>query len=47
MCKEFGCLPNAGGWYDQDPEICTAFEIISNVISEVEHDKAKQAKKKK
>lgn len=47
MCKEFQCLPNTGGWYDQDPDICTAFEVISNVISEVEHDKAKQAKKRK
>ena len=43
MCQEFHCLPHSGGWYDQDPDICQAFALISNVISEEE---AKKAKKK-
>ena len=42
MCKEFQCLPYSGGWYDQDPDICKAFALISNVISEEESKKAKK-----
>jgi hypothetical protein len=41
-CKEFQCLPHSGGWYDQDPDICQAFMLISGVISEEESKKAKK-----
>jgi len=44
MCKELNCLPYAGGWFDQDPEICQDFKIISNVIAEEEDKKSKQKK---
>jgi hypothetical protein len=44
MCKEFNCLPYSGGWYDQDPEICAAFQLISGIIAEEENKKAKKKK---
>jgi hypothetical protein len=43
MCKEFNCLPNSGGWLDQDPYICAVFRVISGIVSEEE---AKKSKKK-
>lgn len=33
-CKDFNCLPNAGGWYDQSPEVCESFMIIQNAVNE-------------
>jgi len=44
MCKEFNCLPHLGGWFDQDPDICNAFKIISNVIADEENKKSKKKK---
>lgn len=44
MCKEFACLPDSGGWRDQDPDICQAFAVISNVVAEEENKKAKSKK---
>jgi hypothetical protein len=42
MCKEFNCLPDSGGWYDQSPDICEKFEIITKIISEEESKKNKK-----
>jgi hypothetical protein len=42
MCKEFHCLPNFGGWYDQDPYTCAVFSIIHNIVAEEENKKAKK-----
>lgn len=43
-CNEFKCLPEAGGWNDQDPEVCQDFMVILNVIAEEENKKTKKKK---
>lgn len=45
ICKDFNCLPEAGGWYDQDPEICWAFNEISSAISEYHHEEEVKQKR--
>ena len=40
-CKEFNCLPNAGGLLDQDPTILDLFGIISYEMNQVEKLKQK------
>jgi len=42
-CKEFHCLPDAGGWYDQSHHVCKTFSIISAIEAE---EQAKKNKKK-
>jgi len=42
MCKEFNCLPVAGGWLDQDPFICATFRLMSNIVAEEENKRNKK-----
>ena len=42
MCKEFNCLPDSGGWYDQNPYVCEIFGIISQIVAEEENKKHKK-----
>jgi hypothetical protein len=35
-CKEWNCLPNSGGLFDQDPDLLDAFDIISYEVSKAE-----------
>jgi hypothetical protein len=42
MCKEFHCLPDSGGWNDQDPQICASFKLISGIVAEEENKRAKK-----
>jgi hypothetical protein len=46
QCDKFHCLPNAGGWYDQKPELCDAFTVIMGIISDEENKKTKKANRK-
>lgn len=41
-CKTWNCLPQAGGWYDQDPEICEAFTVIENEINRTNNEEQRQ-----
>jgi len=41
-CHTWNCLPQGGGWYDQDPEICEAFTVIENEVNKVKNEKARQ-----
>jgi len=46
-CKTWGCLPQAGGIYDQDPEILEAFTVIENEINRTKkQEMEKQARKR-
>jgi len=45
-CKEWNCLPNAGGWYDQDPEICESFTVIQNEINKVKNEEIRKQEAK-
>jgi len=40
-CKNFSCLPDSGGWYDQSPHVCTTFSLIYLIESEEEAKKNK------
>jgi len=41
-CREFNCLPDAGGWYDQSPYVCTVFSLIKSIEAEEENKKSKK-----
>jgi hypothetical protein len=41
-CKANNCLPDAGGWYDQSPEVCEMFTIFNSIVSEEEAKKNKK-----
>lgn len=34
MCKEFHCLPYAGGYLDQPAYLIEAFELIKSIIDQ-------------
>lgn len=44
-CEKFQCLPEFGGWYEQSPEICFAFSLITSIINEEEGKKASAVSK--
>ena len=47
-CHTWNTLPQSGGWYDQDPEICEAFTVIENEINKTNNEeKRKQELKSK
>lgn len=43
-CKRWNVLPNAGGWYDQDPYVREFFTLIDSEVDKV--TKEQQRKKK-
>jgi len=44
-CKEWHCLPNIGGYFDQDPDLMDSFDIISREVSKVETMEQKKAER--
>jgi hypothetical protein len=45
-CKRFRCLPEAGGWLDQDPDICGAFEAIAQEYEVWEEEERRKAERR-
>jgi len=46
LCKEFNILPNAGGLYEQSPEVVFYFSVIAGEVNKVESEKAKEMERK-
>ena len=46
LCKEFKVLPEAGGLYDQDPELISNFSIIAEELHAEEKRIEKEEKLK-
>lgn len=45
-CKEFNCLPDSGGYLDQDPEILFYFNQIQSTIADEEVKQSKDRQRK-
>jgi hypothetical protein len=46
-CKNWGILPDSGGWYDQNPYVCEVFGMVDNIVAEEENRKMDKAKRQK
>ena len=42
LCERFHCLPNAGGLFDQDPQIVNKLAAVSSVLDEVDERESKK-----
>jgi len=45
-CKEWQVLPDKGGWFDQNPDICEAFSIMDDEINKVKIQEQKREEMK-
>jgi len=45
-CKNWNCLPDKGGWYDQNPYVCDIFSFIDDIVSQEESKRAKKSMSK-
>jgi len=45
-CKTWKCLPQAGGLYDQSPELLEAFTVIENEVNRYNNTKIREQNNK-